>query len=192
VKAKNDVALKDSHFTLKLLGEGKIISFLREIDAVDRDRRPDTPIREFFLFPGSQLPAAEAVKPNARADLDSLQEATRNNMGMVKFRYYAVLRAVARIADLEATRLIQDEHPWLWDEVKRRFERSPDGLYLWIARVFEMANPLMLVERPMYDGTHHWVRLEAALSTRGARPVLPKDVFERRVAAIRTKLSGEA
>lgn len=188
LKPKNDVALKENFLSLKLLGEGKTVTVLREIDPRDSTRAGNEFNKEFFLFPDSSAVDEQRVKETLHGDFEESLADSRASMGMLKFRNYASIRAVARLTGDEALRAIQDEHPWTQAAAAERFAKHPDGLYLWVLRVYRMASPLMLVARPMYDGAHHWVKLEAPLSTRGATPVLPREIFERRVHAIRAKL----
>ena len=71
----------------------------------------------------------------------------------------------------------------------QQFEKAGGQLWLWLVRAYVLQSSLSLVERPMYDGSRRWVKLEGPLPTKGARAVLPDDLFERRVTSIRNKLT---
>jgi len=187
--SRNDIALKESAFLTKLLGEGKTICLVRKDDIFRGHGSGASPQREFFFFPTYQPIHVTEIKDSMQQDY--LQAMSANpGPGTVKFGLIVQVRAVARITSDQALSLVQDEHPWTLDAMKSKLAKDPAGLYLWILRAYRLVTPLILVERPMYDGSHSWVTLETPLSTREVRAVLPREIFDNRVDAIRTKLSA--
>jgi hypothetical protein len=189
VQARNDIALKESALAIRLLGQGKGIALLRDMSPHDETVHGRPRRDEFFFFPTLDESLRLGVKAGVQADFDKAAAHHRETIGRVRFSVYAVVRAAAEFTSLDAIDAIYDEHPYQREWVAQQFEKAGGHLWLWVVRAHVLTSSLSLVERPMYDGSRRWVKLEGPLPTKGARPVVPDDVFARRVASLRNKLT---
>jgi len=186
VKSSNNLALKESTLCLELLGQGHIVCLLRKVGQEALPNLGPGVAPEFFLFPTYTALARGDVRPRWQAMADTLSGQT--NIGMVRFRYYAEVRAAAQIHEPRALTALGEEIPFQPPAVMKRYETPPTGLHLLVLRVYRLEEPLLLVDRPMYDGQRNYVKLETALPLRKVTPAMGEREFESRVQVIRKAL----
>jgi hypothetical protein len=187
LKASNILALKEHASILELLARGSCIAMLKKSGVAHLPLPAEAgQMPEFFLFPGYLGSSQSDLQTRWHGVFQQHQQPER--VGMVRFRLYAQLRAEATIHDVAALNRLEEEIPLTPQYLRKRFEFPPQGLSLLVLRVYRLAEPLMLVDRPMYESARNWVKLETALPVRGLTPVVADQEFELRVSRLRSIL----
>ena len=133
---------------------------------------------EFLLYPTYFHEHRAGVKPEFQPLLDDA-EAARPPAGAIRFTYFARVESVTRVTELEPALALDPLHAWTPDVVTQRFRYRAPGLFVLAVRVFRLARPAEVVERPEFAGCKTWVNLPDAVETGGATPVLSDEAFAR-------------
>jgi hypothetical protein len=127
---------------------------------------------EFLLYPTYFHEHRSGVKPEFLPLLEAA-EAAKPPAGTVRFTHFVRVESVAHVTELEQALALDSQHAWTSDVVKQRFHYRKPGLFVLTVRVFKLAQPVDVVERPEYAGCKTWVLLDSPVDTTGAEEVKP-------------------
>ena len=127
---------------------------------------------EFVLYPTYFHEHRAGVKP-AFLPLLEAADAAKPPAGTVRFTHFVRVDSVTHVTDLDAALALDSLHAWTPDVVKQRFHYRTPGLFVFAVRVFKLARPVEVAERPEYAGCKTWVPLDAPVDTTGAEEVKP-------------------
>lgn len=125
---------------------------------------------EFLLYPTYFHEHRAGIKP-AFLPLLEAAEAAKPSAGVVRFTHFVRVIAVDHVSDLDQVLALDSHHAWTPDVIKQRFHYRTPGLYAFAVRVFRLALPVDVIERPEFAGCKTWVPLDEAISTDGAEEV---------------------
>jgi hypothetical protein len=128
---------------------------------------------EFLLYPTYFHEHRAGVKP-AFLPLLEAAEAAKPPAGTVRFTHFVRVESVEHVTDLEQALALDARHAWTPEIVKQRFHYRTPGLYVFTVRVFRLAKPVDVVERPEYAGCKTWVPLDTPIDAAGAEQVRPE------------------
>lgn len=125
---------------------------------------------EFLLYPTYFHEHRAGVKPDFLPLLE-VADASKPPAGVVRLTHFVRVENVAHVTDLEDALALDSRHAWTADVVRQRFHYRTPGLFVLSVRVFRLAQPVDVVERPEYAGCKTWVPLAEAIDTAGAEEV---------------------
>jgi hypothetical protein len=125
---------------------------------------------EFLLYPTYFHEHRAGIKPEF---LPLLEEAERGKppTGTIRFTHLVSVESIERLTDLEAALALDSRHAWTTEVVRQRFHYRAPGLSALGVRVFRLAQPVEVVERPEFAGCKTWVHLDTPVDTSQAIPV---------------------
>jgi hypothetical protein len=164
-----NIALKEWASVIAALATGKQIILLRKGGIVEAKRGFELRHPEFLLFPTFEHQHAESLKPEYQTLVDA------PSGDGIRLEY------LARVTDIfPAPDSIGAAHIWNDRFLRMRRDYRPDlPLYLILVRVYRLAYPVMIPNRPSYAGCKSWVNLTEEIDTGGAQPVLDDAGYER-------------
>jgi hypothetical protein len=145
---------------------------------------------EFLLYPTYFHEHCAGIKPEFLPLLDSA-EAAKPPAGTIRFTHFVRVAEVKRVIDLESALALDSLHGWTPEVVAQRFKYRAPGLFVLAVRVFRLAQPAEVVERPGFAGCKTWVTLDAAVNAEGAEPVLSDDEFARFTQSLADIVKGK-
>lgn len=182
----NNKALKEWAVAVRSLERGDHVLTLRKGGITEEGGRFRAEEPEFFLFPNHTHQNPAQLKPQARGLLKEV-EADRPDPNVVRLSSYACVKDVLTITSPETLSLLEGAHIWTRDYMEERLQYRPEEPLLGLVlRVYLLPSPVDLVNLASYGGCTSWVKLEQALSTEGARPVLDDATFAHRANALKT------
>lgn len=125
---------------------------------------------EFLLYPTYFHEHRTGVKPEFLPLLDAA-EAAKPPAGAVRFTHFVRVESVSHLTSLEKALALDSQHAWTPDVVKQRFHYRSPGLFVLEVKVFKLASPVEVIERPEYAGCKTWVTLDTPVDTAGAEEV---------------------
>jgi hypothetical protein len=180
-------ALKEWAVLVEAMGRGEIIALVRKGGI--REQRAGFSVRHerFLLYPTYFHERESDLAPRF---LSALRVAVRPPAGVIRFEYVADVAGVWRVTELEPLRGIDGEHGLAWCAVESRFHyRNAPGVQVVAVRVSRLPSPVEVPAERRYAGCVSWVELDTDVDVARSAPVLPADVFERRVDALRRVLA---
>jgi hypothetical protein len=126
---------------------------------------------EFLLYPTYFHEHRAGIKPEFLPLLEEAERA-RPPAGTVRFTHFVRVESVRHVTDLKAALALDSLHVWTPEVVRQRFHYRTPGLFALNVRVFRLAQPVEVTERPEYAGCKTWVHLDTPVDTSGATPVL--------------------
>ena len=184
------MAFKEWAVVCRALAEGRQAVILRKGGIAEEggDFRPDH--ARFWLFPTYLHQKADGLKPAAAVELAAV-ERDRPPAEVARLTHYVEVPAAFRADRLEDVLDLDGLHVWSETTVRQRFAYREPGLYVLPARVFGVNTPLMVPNRPEYDGCKTWVDLGEELPASGT-PVLSDDAFADVLDRVRRRPSPPA
>jgi len=131
---------------------------------------------EFLLYPTYFHEHRAGIKPEF-LPLLAEADAAKPPSGTILFTHFVRVEAVLQLTNLDTALALNPLHAWTPDVVKQRFHYRAPGLFVLGVRVFRLAQPVEVDERPEFAGCKTWVQLERPMDTTGAQPVLPDEKF---------------
>jgi hypothetical protein len=189
MEAVNRIAFKEWAVVCRALEEGAQSIILRKGGIDEGSEGFRVRHREFWLFPTQFHQRPEQLIPDARPLLDRAT-AESPPAGTIPIGEYVVVSDVREINDESLLDRLADLHIWSRETVAQRFHYRQPGLFLLIARVYRLPQPLLLTDTPYFAGCRSWVELPEALPTAGATPVLSDEQFTVLHQGIREALAG--
>lgn len=170
-----NTALKEWASVVTALGTGRQIILLRKGGIVEARRGFELLHRDFLLFPTFEHQHAGWLKP----EFHDLAEPSGPGTG---------IKYLARVTDIfPSPDAIAADHIWNDQFLTMRREYRPDlPLYLILVRVYRLAAPRVIPNRPSYAGCKSWVNLTEDINIAGAAPVLDDADYDARKYSITT------
>ncbi len=125
---------------------------------------------EFLLYPTYFHEHRAGIKP-AFLPLLERAEVAKPPAGVVRFTHFVRVELVAHVTKLEDALALDSPHAWTPEVVTQRFHYRTPGLFVLTVRVFRLARPVEVLERPEYAGCKTWVTLDTPVDTDGATEV---------------------
>jgi hypothetical protein len=177
-----NVALKEWAVVCQALSTGRQIILLRKGGIYESAGEFELEHRHFLFFPTYLHQNLKMLKSEAHAGFEPhTAEPTQ-----------ITLTAAGRVTDIiqmksrEQMDRLDAQHIWTPPLIDMRFNYRPENpLYLLLVRAYTLPEPIMVENTPAYAGCKSWVPLEQAVSTAGAKPVLPDADYEQRRAAVK-------
>lgn len=168
-------AFKEWAAICRALGTGEQAVILRKggIAEVGGTFRPDH--ARFWLFPTYLHQKPDGLTPAAAATLAEV-ERDRPPAAVLRLTHYVEVPAVFRADRLDGVLALAPYHVWSEATVRQRFEYRGPGLFVLPARVYAMAEPIEVPNRPEYDGCKTWVDFGEDRKA-GGTPVLSDEGF---------------
>ena len=188
-------ALKEWAVLCDAMARGDIIAMVRKGGI--REQRAGFAVRHarFLLYPTFFHERLDELAPRFRdalADSHAAQRVPSGQAGIVRVSLVADVAAVWQVDDLEKLRAIEGEHGLAWSAVESRFHyRGIPGVHVVAVRVSRLRDVAEVPELRRYAGCVSWVELDDEIGITGARPAIPSDAFDARLARLRALL-GEA
>ena len=181
-------AFKEWAVICRALADGRQTVILRKGGIAEEGGvfRPDH--ARFWLFPTYLHQKADGLKPDAAATLPELDR-DRPPADVVRLTHYVEVPAAFRAERLEDVLGLDPYHVWSESTVRQRFAYREPGLYVLPARVFAVATPRTVPNRPEYDGCKTWVDFGEELPA-GGTPVVSDDVFAEVLDAVGRRLKA--
>jgi hypothetical protein len=183
--SENAVALKEWASLCAALSAGRQCLLLRKGGIAEGPGGFRMEHDEFWLFPTQFHQSPEQLTPEGNELLRRVQ-ASPPVPGQVPIASYALVKAVAFLAD---ERRLDDLRGWhlISDEVlNQRFHYRQPGLYVAAVEVFRLPDSLEIADLPRYAGCHSWVELESPLSTRDLSAVQPSRTLEMAIELVQS------
>jgi hypothetical protein len=146
---------------------------------------------EFWLFPTRFHQAAAELVTEARPLLAHV-EADRPGPGIIRLRNYAVVEETLRLEDERQLAALAGCHVLSERTVADRFQYRTPGLFVLVARIHRLPEPLDIPDSPHFAGCRSWVDLPDDLPTTELTPVLDDGEFRRRVTDLRRAIGAIA
>jgi len=175
-------AFKEWAVVVDALGRGEQIIILRKggIDegrggfAIEHSR--------FLLFPTLFHQQRDSVIPSAQSRFDSIS-AKLPPADRVRIEYFCDVVASQPLDSLDTARNLHGQHIWRDEVVAERFDWSQrKGIHALAVRVHRLAVPMELPVIASYGGCKSWMELDQEIATDTASPILPDEVFNRKLA----------
>ncbi len=165
------IAFKEWAVICEALAEGRQSLILRK-GGISEDGgvfRPEH--SEFLLYPTYFHEHRAGIKP-AFLPLLERADAAKPAAGTVRFTHFVRVESVSHIAKLDDALTLDSLYAWTPDVVTQRFHYRTPGLFVLNVRVFRLARPVEVTERPEYAGCKTWVTLDTPIDTDSATPAL--------------------
>ncbi len=165
------VAFKEWAVICAALHAGRQSLILRKGGIAEEGRVFKPEHSEFLLYPTYFHEHRAGVKPEY---LPLLEEAEREKlpMGAIRFSHFARVESVSHLTNLEDVLALDSLHAWTAEIVKQRFHYRTPGLFVLAVRVFRLAHPVEVIERPEFAGCKTWVNLDTPVDTTDAEDVI--------------------
>lgn len=181
------IAFKEWGVICRALAGGRQSLILRKGGIAEHGGQFRPEHEQFLLYPTFfHEQHRTGVKPEMLPLLDAA-EADRPPTGRLRFTHFAAVSALSHVTELEKALALDALHGWTADTVRQRFHYRTPGLFVLTVRVYRLARPAEVAERPEYAGCKTWVELGEPIDSNGAVPVMSDDAFadySRRVAAV--------
>ncbi len=181
-------ALKEWAVLADAMERGDLIAMVRKGGIRERRAGFDVRHERFLLYPTFFHEKANELADRFHSSLEAAHE-NRPPVGMVQLRLAASVAGLWRVTDLGRLRAISSEHGLTWGAVESRFRyRDDPQVHVVAVRIARLAAPATLPEAPRYQGCVSWVKLDEAVSLRGAVPVIGDEPFAARIHTLEDAL----
>jgi hypothetical protein len=184
------MAFKEWAVICRALAEGRQALILRKggIHEAEQGFQPEHD--RFWLYP-TYLHQQQTGVTAELAPLLKEVEAQRPAEGVLRLECYAEVAGIYRVRDVLGALKLIGLHGWSIDTVRARFAYREPGLWVLAVRVYRLAEPVELPEKPEYSGCHTWVELDREVEPSG-EPVLGDRQFHEVVREVEQRLQPTA
>jgi hypothetical protein len=169
-------ALKEWAVICRALAEGRQALLLRKGGIAENSGEFEVLHRRFWLFPTYLHQQKAGIVPEIAPLLEQV-EADRPPPGVVRLSHFAEAEAVYPVWQLAEAEKLAGLHCWSPQTVQARFAYRRPGLLVLAVRVYRAPQGVDLPDTAEYAGCRSWVKLDRALPTEGATPVLQDEAF---------------
>ena len=181
-------ALKEWAIVCRALADGRQTLLIRKGGILEVKDGFEVTHRRFWLFPTYVHQKATDLIPAVHGEFQKLQSAL-SSPGGIPLQLYATVTDAVQVTELECLRRLEGQHILSWDCISSRFHyRNRPGVHVLILRVHRRLEPVLLENKPWYDGCVSWVDLDRSVSPEGCVPILSDADFDARRTDIRTRL----
>lgn len=187
-----NAALKEWACVVDALGAGLQIMLLRKGGIVEAER-DGFKLRheEFLLFPTWEHQHSDMIREEFRARYAPYQDPYEGKS--VPITLLAHVTDILSAPPAATLRDAQESYIWNGMFLDKRYTYRPDlPLYILLLRVYRLANPALIPNRPSYAGCKSWVNLTEEIGTGNAEPVLPQNRFNEMRENLRMKLCASS
>jgi hypothetical protein len=179
-----NAALKEWAIVCRALADGRQTLLVRKGGILEVKDGFEVAHRGFWLFPTYVHQKATDLIPAIREEFQAMQTA-QPSPNAFSLQLYATVTDAVRATDLERLRRLEGLHILSWDCIASRFHyRNKPGVHVLVVRIHRRPEPVLLENKPWYDGCVSWVDLDQAVSVEGCVPILSDAVFDVRRADI--------
>lgn len=184
------IALKEWAVSVKALAEGQQIIVMRKGGIIEETRDFQLISPAFYLMPAYEHQKKHLLKEQFEGELDETLADWSPNMERIKLEVYAKVIEDIEITDQETLDRLRDLHIWTdtFAEERLRWKRTKP-LHVLLLRVYRLASPIEIPNRPAYNGCKSWVRLEDEYEAPEMAPVLNEEKFQVEVQKIKQALA---
>lgn len=184
------IALKEWAVSVKALAEGQQIIVMRKGGIIEETRDFQLISPAFYLMPAYEHQKKHLLKEQFEGELDETLADWSPNMERIKLEAYAKVIEDIEITDQETLDRLRDLHIWTdtFAEERLRWKRTKP-LHVLLLRVYRLASPIEIPNRPAYNGCKSWVRLEDEYEAPEMVPVLNEEKFQVEVQKIKQALA---
>jgi hypothetical protein len=183
MQSANKVAFKEWAVVCRALAEGAQSIVLRKGGIHEGREGFRARHREFWLFP-TQFHQQPDQLTTAAEPIWRRTTAVAPAVGTIPIGQYVLVEQVHEITDETLLDRLSGLHIWADATIRERFHYRRPGLFLLLARVFQIAKPHVLNDAPYFAGCRSWVEFPEALATTGAIPVLSDEQFAAARSAV--------
>ncbi len=180
VKARKFISasFKEWNSVVEALGRGEQMVILRKGGIIEDEGDFIPKEKEFILFPTFTHERPELLKkffkPDEPIDRDK-----------VVIKYWADTVLAKRLEDEKKVLALSPYHIWKDEVVLERFHRwGKDEVWCLFVRVYKLSSPVLVDMSQDYAGCKSWIQLNLSIDVSNSYPVIPDDVFERRLDEI--------
>jgi hypothetical protein len=185
-----DAALKEWAIICRALADGRQTLLIRKGGILEVKNGFEVAHRSFWLFPTYVHQKLTDLVPSVREEFQAVH-AAQPSPGILPLQLFATVTDAIQVTHLECLRRLENHHLLSWECVNSRFHyRNKPGVHVLVVRIQRRPDPVVLQNKPWYDGCVSWVELDRAISADGCVPVLSDAEFEVRRASIRTALES--
>lgn len=183
----NAVAFKEWAVICEALACGKQALILRKGGIAETGGEFKPEHDRFWLFPTYLHQQADGIRPEGRPLLEKCL-ADKPPEGVVRIRHLVEVRKVIRAERLPDLLELGGFHLWSPETVEKRFHYREPGLFVLVARTWELPAPVVIVNRTEYDGCKTWVPLGLEIPLQGLRPCMEEEDADRLAKEIARRL----
>jgi hypothetical protein len=183
---KDAIAFKEWVVITDLLGRGEQILILRKGGIHEKRGGFQVEHRGFFLFPTLFHQQRESVVSEAQLRCDEILPRF-SDKSSVSIEYWVEVADTRWITDWAKIEKLAPFHAWTEAVIRDRFGWGKDeGIFVIIARVYQLAAPRIIPVLKEYGGCKSWVELDTATvpSLEGKTPVLSENDFRKKLQVI--------
>jgi hypothetical protein len=164
-----NVALKEWASVCHALETGRQTILLRKGGIYESAGEFEVEHPAFLLLPTYLHQKLEMIKPSERAGFEPGNEEPAE----IVFSAAGVVTDIIELHSRRQMERIEQEHIWTAALIDMRFNYRPENpLYLLLVRAYRLKEPIKIPNTPAYLGCKSWVRLDQAIDTGSAIPVL--------------------
>jgi hypothetical protein len=190
MQPSNRSALKEWASVEQALAAGDVALLLRKGGIYEGRGEFRVEHREFWIFPTVYHQNPDELRPEYRPLLDG--DGRPAPQDEIPIRVYAVVEDAYRVERLDALERLEGLHPHTQETVASRFAyRGNPYLHALVVRAHRLPAPIVVPNTLGYEGCVSWVRLDDALPTIGAAPVLDDAAFAELRADVESRLGIE-
>ncbi len=170
-----DVALKEWAAVVAALGSGRQILLLRKGGILEQSVKNRFSIthNQFLFFPTFLHQSRGELKPEIEFENVFAEPAS------VRISLAAQVTDILPVQSRQQIDRLDDLHIWTRSLIDMRFNYKPQNpLYLVLVRAYRLAEPINLVNSPVFAGCKSWVPLGEPIGTTDALPVLDDASYE--------------
>ncbi|MGC5324778.1 DUF1802 family protein [Brevibacillus sp. SYSU BS000544] len=179
------LSLKEWAVAIKALGEGKQIITVRKGGLYEETRDFKLEHDTFYLYPTYEHQKSEMVKPEYQSDLQATLENWTPENTMVDIRYFAKITDDIEVLDEAKIRALAPYHIWTdnFADVRLHWKKK-NPLHILFARVYKLAEPLVIPIEEEYKGCKSWHNLLQDIPQGAFSPVLSDEEYEAKRAEV--------
>lgn len=168
-------AFKEWAIVCEALARGEQTLIFRKggISEVGGEFRPDH--SRFWLFPTYLHQKSDGLKPAVADRLPRIEREKPPSDQLVLTHFVEVAQPYFSLR-LESLLELDSLHVWSEATVRQRFDYRQPSLFVLPARVYQVPEPVIVINKPEYDGCKTWVDLEHDWPINGT-PVISDRVF---------------